>query len=363
MRRYFYYLILVNLLTNMVVYVPKILISHRYNGVLFSILIGTLLSLILMYLFTSSMEKFPGRTQADIVSSHLSKWISTPFLFFIAILFFGTGYLILNAFIEVSKRFINPDMPNFVTALLFTSFVIAGAAMKSDRLLYFIEIILFFNIPLLLFVLILAYINPFLSWDSIRTLLPQASFQLSWESVGASCYTLLGFFYLATFNKFFSGQGSYLNWYRMILIGLFGISVLLTSIFIPVGVAGIDGVSSYVYPWISTTDSLQMEYGIIERVLFIFLFFHICISLIGATVSWHVSLDIFKSTLPTIKFRQKNITSYLVLLTFFLGVTTTSITLNIHQQLQIAKVYYISLIPSSIISVILMCWIARRKRA
>ncbi|WP_197063071.1 GerAB/ArcD/ProY family transporter [Pontibacillus marinus] len=352
-----------NLFTNLVVYVPKILISHRYNGVLFSILIGTLLGLFLMYLFTSSMEKFPGRTQADIVSSHLPKWISSPYLFLVAILFFGTGYLILNAFIEVSKRFINPDMPNLVAAILFTSFVIAGAAVKSDRLLYFLEIILFFNLPLLLLVLVLAYINPFLSWDSIRTLIPQARFQISWESIGASCYTLLGFFYLATFNKFFSGKGSYLNWYRMILIGLLGLSIVLTSIVIPVGVAGIDGINSYVYPWISTTDSLQMEYGIIERVLFIFLFFHICISLIGATVSWHVSLDIFKAILPKIKFRQKNVTSYLVSFVFFVGVTTTSITLNIHQQLQIAKVYYISLIPASILSVALMYWIARRKRA
>ncbi|PTY78524.1 hypothetical protein B5V88_09320 [Heyndrickxia sporothermodurans] len=57
MNRYFLYLVLINMLINVIMFVPKILIEYRFDGTVMGILIAIPISLSLTFLFIKKTMK------------------------------------------------------------------------------------------------------------------------------------------------------------------------------------------------------------------------------------------------------------------------------------------------------------------
>jgi hypothetical protein len=61
MNQYFYYLIIVNMVANIVVCVPKILLEARTKGAIVSTILALIMGAIVTYIIAHFFNKFPGK--------------------------------------------------------------------------------------------------------------------------------------------------------------------------------------------------------------------------------------------------------------------------------------------------------------
>ncbi|MGV3464277.1 MAG: GerAB/ArcD/ProY family transporter [Heyndrickxia sp.] len=360
MNRYFYYLIIVNMITNVLTFIPRIMLNERLTGGLLAIPIGSIIGTGLMYVFMKQISCFPGMGLPEILEKYLYKWFKNIYIFFNGYMWFHAGLFTLLSFITITKVFISPDMPDMLITGMFLLLLCLSILMPTKKVLYATELLILLNLPFILLILIKAIFNDYFSWDSVRIFFTHFREIPSWSAISAATFIYFGFANLIIFNR--EMQKLSLKWIWLIL--LFGIQVLLVTMLGPIGFHGaVNGVENYVFPWISTADSMRMELGFVERVLFIFLLLHINISLVSITIHWHVSIELFKSIFPEVRWKGKNILSYLLtamfaLLTLLLDGFTTE-----DNQFTIMKSWINGLIPAAIfMNVILLLAIRRKKK-
>ncbi|MCK8487031.1 hypothetical protein M0651_07605 [Paenibacillus sp. MBLB2552] len=96
---------------------------------------------------------------------------------------------------------------------------------------------------------------------------------------------------MAVFNRYFGKKDKIPGLW---LIPILGSAVMFSTFFIPIGFHGTEGVESFIYVWISTADSMRMEFGFVERVIYIILLVYLSLSLLFITVTWHVGAELLK---------------------------------------------------------------------
>jgi len=292
MNRYFYYLIIVNMITNVLTFIPRIMLNERLTGGLLAIPIGTIIGTGLMYIFMIQISRFPEMGLPEIMEKYLSKWFKNIYIFLTGYIWFHAGLFTLLSLITITKVFISPDMPNMLISIMFLLLICLSILMPTKKVLYATELLILLNLPFILLILVKAIFNDYFSWDSVRIFFTHFREIPSWSTISAATFIFFGYANLIIFNREF--QKLNLKW--LWLIAVFGLQVLLVTILGPIGFHGaVKGVENYVFPWISTADSMRMELGFVERVVFIFLLLHINISLVSITIHWHVGIELYKS--------------------------------------------------------------------
>ncbi|MCP8969475.1 GerAB/ArcD/ProY family transporter [Ectobacillus ponti] len=361
MNRYFLYLIMLNMLTNVVAYVPHMLLEERLSGSVLSMLIAVPIGLLFSYIFYKTMSKFPGETYPQIVKRHMPGWLVTVYVLFVSLMWFAAGLLTLQAFSHLSERFIDPEInPGYLIGI-YLVVVCFGAVMKSDRILYALELVMIFCVPLVLLIFFKAYANEYMSWDAVLESLSHYREPPSWNGVAAASYTMLGISNLAVFNRILKGK---ITWKYWLLIGVGGMVNLFTTMYIPIGVNGVEGIQDYVYPWIMTADALRMEYGFIERVLFVFLLLYLAMSLVYVSILWHVSIELGKEVLPGQKLKWKGMPVVPGIFLLAFCSISISLALKVDEYLiyNIGRIYLQALLPINILAAGLMIWIVWREK-
>ncbi|MFM1652636.1 GerAB/ArcD/ProY family transporter [Brevibacillus sp. B_LB10_24] len=287
MSRYFHYLVLINMIVNIVVFVPKIMLNHRFNGAVMSIPLGSIIGTTLLIVFTKGMMKFPGKDLSQILQERTPKWVRIPLLLFLILLFFWAGCVTLTAFTSISKRYLMPESSTAFILVLFLAIVGWLARQNTKSVLFFTEITFLINLPFIVFIILKAYANPYLNWDAIKEVGTHVLEFPNWTLLGTSSYVFSGYANLVLFHRVFQEQ------FRvrfLWLIPIAGFLTLCTTFFVPIGFAGTYAVSDFVYPWFATADYMRMEYGFIERVLYPFLILYISIAFVSCIIHWHVAL-------------------------------------------------------------------------
>lgn len=147
-------------------------------------------------------------------------------------------------------------------------------------------------------------------------------------------------------------------------IVLISIGTLFTTYFIPIGFNGFEGINELVYPWISTTDSIRMDYFIIERVLFMFLLFYLGIAFLSILIHWHAAVEFLKFTfnLEKIKYKDKVIGIFLPL-PIFVGISLYFVTvLTEYQLFQYSSYFYAGMVFIFPGIILLFTYINRRMK-
>jgi hypothetical protein len=363
--RYFLYMVMTNMLVNVIVFVPRLLIQERFEGAVMAMLIGIPISAILLYFYSNAIFKFPGQGLPEILNEHTPPWFSKSFVMITSTFWFYAGWFLLLAFADVSRRFVNPDMTETTLVSLFLIVVGMGVLLKTEKVLYALEIVLIFCIPLITLIFIKSYTNPYLEWDAMKVVMTHYQELPSMSSLGAIAYTLYGFYNIAIFNRAFKGQIKKVKKRWVVLIIIAGYINAFTSMFIPIGFNGTIGVEQYVFPWVSTADSMRMELAFVERVVFVMLFLYIVASLMMVIVTWHVGLQFLHSLIPTQKLKQRT-KKWIPLGIFVVYAAITFATegfIETTQLLELTKLYYVSLIPIGVFSTLLVTYLARRKQS
>ncbi|MCK6204174.1 spore germination protein [Bacillus infantis] len=361
--RYFYYLILLNMLANIIVFVPKMLIEERTGGAVMSMAAALPLGVIGAYFFSRAMGRFEGKSLPQILkNSFIPGWAGKPLILYLAVIWLASGLITLYAFTDITERFINPDMEKWQIALFFLLFVVWAASSKPEKVLYLLEIILILNGPLAVLLLVKIYLSGSLSWLDIKEGATHLWQMPTWKSVSAATYVFSGYANLVIFNVVMKGKVKP----RFFLLTLpAGAAVLATTYFVPIGTFGFEGVGDLEYPWLSSADAVRMELAFVERAFYIFILIYIGISLMNVVVHWHVAQALVKSVF--LLKMHKNKTKLGALLTnfplmlfaalFFIGVFLVN-----EENMSVFTIWWMNIrMPSEYIMVVLLILLSRRK--
>lgn len=342
MNRYFYYGFLYVALINIMLFVPNILLQNRYTGSISSMALAIPAGTLLALLFASSITKFPGKAIPEIMYEHHPRWLVSPVLWMMAIVYFLGSVIVLVAFSVVINRFYNPDTSSAVVLYLLIAASVYYSTRSTLSLLFILEMMIIINAPLIFFVLGKALFSSSFNWDAIRTVANYIRVRPNIESFAAATYIFSGYLNMSMVNR--ALPPNFRLKYRW-LIPLIGTIALLSSVFIPIGFHGTEGVEEYLFVWSVTADSMKMEYGFIERVLFLYLILYLNLTLLFTTFGWHQAMEFIKSTFkshtPKLDEDKTTRTNWIIGIAF--GVMTVIYSLAVNEKLNfnIAAVWLI----------------------
>jgi hypothetical protein len=360
--RYFYWLFLMNSLINIVNFVPRELVDARFNGAQTSILVAVVLGTAFIYLFTALIAKFPGKGIHEILDTTFPKLLVVLLIVIFAALWCAAGLITLLSFVDITLRFISPDTGPYLVVVGFLVMVCFCARMDSLSLLYGLEVMLGISLPLILYTIVKAVANPDFSWDAVFQIMTYAPHSPDVKSIAAATFSFSGYINLVVFNRVLPKLKVKHRW----LLGLQGLAVLLLTFYVPIGYFGTVAVERHVYTWFSTADSIRIETFLIERMLFIFYFAYLTLSLVSVVIHWHVGKELLIGLLPSAK-RQKpkvRVWSEWVVLGFFSVITLVLMRLDQYQLNRLGVVFLHTRWFGELLLIMLLlyCYAALRRR-
>lgn len=201
------------------------------------------------------------------------------------------------SFVDITLRYVSPNSSPYTVVIGFLILVCICCRFDSLSLLYGLEIILFVTLPLIVYGIVKALTNPDFNWDSVLQITTYIWHKPDLMSLSAATFSFSGYINLAIFNRVFHGLKLKHVW----ILGVEGLLVLLITFLVPIGYFGTVAIERHVYTWFSTADSIRIESFIIERMLFIFYFAYMTLSLVSVIVHWHVGLGLFKGAISSTK--------------------------------------------------------------
>lgn len=362
MNRYYYYLLFVNLVANMISAVPKIFLVNKDNGSFPSLLLAIPAGILSVYIFIRFFNSFQGKDLPELVKEYFPKWIYLPILALLAFNWLAAGMITLISFTFMIKRFLTPDMSIILIACLFLIFISYGILMKTKSVLYTIETVLIFAVPLIALILFKGYGSPDFMWDFVGVAIMHSNHLPSYDTFTAALFCFLGIANLIIFNRVFQAKNFALSWKSMLLIGAMGAITILSSYIIPIGLNGFEKIDSFVYPGISTSDTLRMRFGVVERVLYVFFMFYLAITFVSLLIHWHVAIELCKNIfwLKKFKWKDNNLTPF-IYVGMFWGLTLFfTVYLNEYHLLQLTT-YFFRILPPFFLFIFSLFWLIKRR--
>ena len=305
MSRFIFYLILINMMTSMVSLTPRILIAGSGSGTILSLVLALIVGVVMSYILVNLFRQFPGQGLPEILKAHAPKWVAKPILLFFGLAWYAAGLFTLTVYSIIIIRFLTPDMSLYTIVLTFVIVVTYGVLMKAKNILYMGEIIFIIVIPFIVFVQMKGYFSQNLNWDYVRVALMEVNHLPDYGAFTSSLFIVIGTANLVIFNRVFThlkkptGKG-------IALLTILLAYILATTYFLPIGFGGYDALRNAMFPWIMTSDSIRMKFGIIERIVFIFTGAFLALGVVSIVMHWHVSIQLLSSVFDTKRFKWKS---------------------------------------------------------
>jgi hypothetical protein len=291
-NRYVYYSLLINMVVNVMMYVPHILIEQEFDGAMSSILLAIPVGILMMVLFTKTMQQFPKERFPEILKRYTPKWVSKPSILVFGCFSYVSGAISLLAFAELTQRYLTPETSSSVILSLYTIPAIILMGIPTRRIMFAVEILFLMNTSIIIAILVKCVTERNMDWNGIRDVVTNSVRMPQFGLIAAATYVYSGFTNLIILNGSFRCK---LRMRDYVIIGTLGLTTLATSFFIPIGRLGEFAVRDYTFPWISAADSVQTQYFILERLSIPFLLVYMIVTLVQAILCWHVGLELFKA--------------------------------------------------------------------
>ncbi|PYI55722.1 GerAB/ArcD/ProY family transporter [Paenibacillus flagellatus] len=358
--RYFYYLVITNMLVNVLVFVPRLLIRDRYDGSVMALPVAFAIGMTLLTVFVKSIARFPKQDLADVMEGCFPRAFNKALLLFFSLNGYAAGGLTLLAFGDFTRKFLNPDITNMTVIMLYLGVAVFVVGLKSTQILRVLEIVLLLALPLTLFILFKAFFNRQMDWNSVLAVSMFYGEPPKLGSLAAATYIYSGYAALVVLNKAITGFKPKWLW----TICIIGLITSITTLFVPVGFQGADGVGDFHYAWVSTSDSMRIELGFVERVMFIFIYFYGQVAFVSVIVHWHVALDLLKAVFRSERNESKTadrVLRIVVLTVFSAGIMAGSL-LDYRQFFDIGEIWLVVRMFTEFVLVFVVAYAARRKK-
>ncbi|MEK3981322.1 GerAB/ArcD/ProY family transporter [Psychrobacillus sp. FSL K6-2836] len=344
MSRFLYYFIFLTMFSNIIASVPKILLFESKKGAIPSMIAAVIIGTLLVYIIVKLFDAIPGKSLPEMLKIHTPKWFAYPVLFYLFLCWFTAGLITLITYVFLFITFFSPETSIVNTTFAFVLVISFGVLMKSRSMLYMAEIVIVLFVPLIFFLLIKFFANPKLDWDFIEISMMHANHLPSYSAFGAALYIFVGITNLVIFNKLFTKKHK-MGWKQLLIIGFTGMVVLFTTYFVPIGYNGFEQIEDFTFPWVSTSDSIRMKYGLIERVIFIFILSFLGIAFVSLLLHWHVALKILESIFEfkRLKWKGKMLAPYIFVIIFVVISLVLTRKLTQYQLFVFSSYFYESL--------------------
>lgn len=358
MSRFLFYLILVNMLANIIALTPRILVAGSDKGSTLAIMLAIPTGMLFTYTIVSLFRHFPGQGLPEILKAYTPKWFSAPVLLFFSLCWYYAGLVTLIIYIFIINRFITPHMSIYIIVLTFVLVVTYGVLMTARNILYLSEIVFFIVIPFITFILLKGYFSSDLNWDYVGIAAMHINHLPDYTAFCSSLFIVIGVANLVIFNRYFTKLKKP-TWKGMSLLTVLCTFILFSTYFLPIGFAGFDSLENALYPWIITSDSMRMKYGIVERVLFLFIGVFLILAVLSIIILWHVSIQLLVSVIHFNRFKWRgfNVTIPFFIICFWVvGMyTTKTITLDgLYKTVEVFDRYFIPVVLLLLIGCLLL---------
>jgi hypothetical protein len=289
--RYYYFLMYLNFIVCMIEFTPKIIYSERYTSSLSSLIVALLITSLLVIVFESQMNRFPGQPIAQIMTGALSQGFQKVLFLCNLLLSYWVGLIFLTTITQIVHKFISPDLSTGLLFGVFLMLVVFSSVLDSKSILFMLEIVVLFLIPFSVILILIFALDPNVRFDFI---LEAASYIRNWPSyqmVAAGTFLFNGYTNRLVFNEHLVRINSKKQHVVVFAIGLI---LLLAYYFIPIGYLGLAGIGYDDDVWVTTTNSMELPYFLIDRFFIVFLMISIGVSLMFVIICWHSSLQFLK---------------------------------------------------------------------
>lgn len=362
MNRYFHYLVITPMVGSVVLAIPSLLFEMSKKGAIVSMVISLFVGLAFIFFITKFFNKYPGRGFPELLKQRTPRWFSFFILYMISLIWFSLGLQTLVGYSFLLKRFLTPNIEISWIAITFLLFISYGILMESKSILYLVEVILFINLPVILFIMEELITSKGLKWDYIRKSAMYFFHAPNYLAFSASLFLFLGATSLIIFNREFKKKQK-ITFLQLVFLGVLGAGALFAAYFIPIGYNGFDHIQYITFPWLLTADSMRVSLAFLERVMYIVLLLYLAIAFLNIIIFWHVSLETLKSIiwLKRFKWRKHNLTPYIIVLGFWV---ISLLVINFMSEYQFIQYfsYLVNILPAFFLLFIIICWfIGRRK--
>ncbi|MDQ1912339.1 hypothetical protein RAC89_18275 [Paenibacillus sp. GD4] len=359
--RYFYYLVFINAMLNVIQYVPSVLIDARFDGAIIACLLSVLISTLLMYQVVKRLGEFPGQGLPELMKRYMPKAVSASIIVICTGLWYTAGLCTLLGFTMLTVEYIDPSLSETVVMVTFLLVVLAVARMSSDSVMYGTEMLFVVNLPLVFFILFKTLTGDGIRWDTMLDVLTHAHSWPPYTTFAATTFILSGYINMVVFNRVFSIPIK-TKWLPWIIVPTC-MGVVLTTFLIPFLYHGTVTIDRYLFPWIMTADAIRMDFFLVERLMFIFLLVYVSISLISISIHWHVGLEFAKSLLP---FREgSKLSSYSIgaVLVLFGAIALCLVPLNSLQIEDFNIAFQLVRLPGECFILLVIIYLQKKRRS
>lgn len=298
MNKYFYYNYFIVAFANLLVFVPYVIIQHRYNGAAIAIGLGFIIGTILLYLFIRASQKFPGKDIMDIVEETKQRWFFLIFIPLKTLVSITSSLLVVGGYAIIVSRYLNPD--GNLGAVIALVLIAVGYAATRNLLsvAYILEFMVVVAIPLILFIVFKTLMNPLFTFDSVRAVANHYSHMPNLLTVAAAAFMFSGFGNLSLFIEKKDRPLKFRYcWPAPILMLL----LLISTILIPIGILGSETAAEYYFVWTVASDATQMPFGFIERLMFLFIIVLLIIAVTYTVIVLNQVINICKRTIMSMR--------------------------------------------------------------
>ena len=314
--RYFYYLVVVTMLMNTVLFAPRTLYEERFDGAILSIMLAPIISSLMMYMFIYGMKKYPGKALPQILIQGFHPFFGRVILLIIGLMSFSAGCLIIVAFTALLRKYLMPDrMSVMYTLSLFLILVIYASSKRFKSILYASEIVLILSIPIIFIIFFVVIKDENLEWLSVQTMSNYSFHPPSFIAISAATYVFSGFFTISIYNREYPADKIKYLW----TVPLAGFILLIFTFIVPIGYFGTVGVGQIVFAWVSAIDSVRFHYGFMERTIFIYLLMYVNVTFVLVITSWHIAKEILVPVFEKskrVKNEDNNVLQWIILSCF-----------------------------------------------
>lgn len=294
MNKYFYYNYFTVAFTNLLVFVPYVLIQNRYNGSVMGLLIGFIIGMLLLYLFTKVTQAFPNKDVIQIMSEAKQHWFIYVFVSIKTVISIISTILVVGGYAVIVSRYLNPDSDLKMIILLM---LLATGYASTRQLLsvaYLIEFMMFITIPFILYIMYKTFTNPIFTWDSVMAVTQHYTKIPNLLTIASATFFFSGYTHLTLFINRKDKPLKFSNsWLAPILVFI----VALITIIVPIGMLGTETSAQYLFVWTVAADATEIPYGFIERLMFIFIIVLLSIAITYTVSTLSQVIDACKQTI------------------------------------------------------------------
>lgn len=297
--RFFYLLVVNDILSNFTLFCPYILISQAYDGALAAIIAAFLISVIRLYFYLYTFNYFKKKALVEINRILFGKFLGNILSYTYIFLGLAISFFMYKGLVEIVKNFMLITSPLLLISVII---VIVPAITLRNTNSTFLQSMAFTTVLMIIGIaaevaLSTGKINPdFLKGSVMHSIsLPKFS------GITAAAAFFSGAYHLSLFNPEFK-KISYKK--ILLLVAIVGFFTAFVAVYIPMGIWGPEAAKKLMFPWVTTTDTISIDLFIIERALFLMMPLFFLLALSNALIYSFVSYGLFIKLHPSKKLEK-----------------------------------------------------------